>query len=565
VGIVIDISLASVSILLDDNHTDLEGHTVLAKLMAGEKVFDLGDVYAVRAIKSQTSSEEELPMGEECEAENVQTQVIIKTLRGHIPIEHVMRYLDNKSGDSPYEFELAHGKFTMADFYAYEGSDDILEKANLFASMVDSWKKKNVFQFERYRKPSKGKRVILDRKRPSGSHDYLIFGSNDYLGFSSHPAVLEAAKSAIDSYGFGSTGSSVSTGLSWEHGKLCALLSEMFGKEDCLLYNSGYAANVGILSAICRNKDLVLYDQLCHASIQDGLKMATAGGTTCLPYKHNDMNHLEHLLQENRSSYRGCLIVTEGIFSMDGYIAKMDEIVALAERYNARTFLDVAHDFGVIGENGLGAAEYHNVLDRVDIIMGTFSKIAGGIGGFCVSTKPVRDYIRLMSRAYVFSVSLPPSTVCAAYTALKIFQEDKSRLHKLQDNIRYFVAQLRGLGIKIESDHKSTICPVVIGDEEKLDRMAKVLYDNGIFVTPIVYPAVSRNMCRFRFTVTTDHDRSDLDYAILVLKLALSEVGLLPNKADESADNVYRIKKPTGSDKEDKPVAKDANKKGSVA
>ena len=402
--------------------------------------------------------------------------------------------------------------------------------------MKDSWVNKDSYQYERYRLPSKGKRVQLDRKKPNNKADYLVFGSNDYLGFAADDDVMNSAREAIDEYGFGATGSPISTGLSVEHDKLNKILAELFNKESSLLFNSGYCANIGILSALCRNGDLVLYDQLSHASIQDALLMASASGAKCIPFKHNDMGSLEKLLVENRDKYKGCLIVTEGIFSMDGYIAKIDEICDLADKYSARTFLDVAHDFGVLGENGLGAAEHLGVLDRVDIIMGTFSKIAGGIGGFCVGSEELRTYLRHMARAYVFSVSIPPSTARAAYTALKKFKEDKSRLKKLQSNIAYFVEKLRELGVDISADHKSTICPVVIGCEEKLDIMSRVLFDNGISVSPVVYPAVARSQCRFRFTVTTMHEESDLDYAALVLKMAYSEAEHLVAKQSSETD-----------------------------
>ena len=242
------------------------------------------------------------------------------------------------------------------------------------------------------------------------------------------------------------------------------------------------------------------------------------------------MEHLEELLIEHRSNYKGCLIVSEGIFSMDGYLARIHDICDLADKYSARTFLDVAHDFGVVGENGLGAAEYYGVIDRVDIIMGTFSKIAGGIGGFCVSSHAVRNYLRMMARSYMFSVSIPPATAAAAHTALKKFWEDKSHLHKLQSNIKYFVKKLQNIGVPIKSDHKSTICPVIVGSEDKLNIMSKVLFDNGVAVTPIVYPAVARSQARFRFTVSAMHEKTDLDYAALVLKLAFAEVELLESQ-----------------------------------
>ncbi len=524
-GVVVDISLASASFLFKGVVKDIEDHVAEAQITTQNETFSLGKVMVVRH-EVQSASLHIVSEEEDGTDRSGFTLIVVKALKDHIPLEHLMKYLES-DGQSPYEFELAHGKFTLADFYGYSGSDDILEKTRLLARMQSEWKQKHSYQYERYRLPSLGKRVRLDRLRPDGRDDYIAFGSNDYLGFASHPEVIKAAQSALAVYGMGSTGSPVSTGLSQEHRMLNEMLARMFHKPSSLLFNSGYAANLGILGALCREKDLVLYDRIVHASIQDALVFASANGATCLPFRHNDADSLESLLLEHRDHHRGCLVVTEGIFSMDGHIANLEKMVPLVKKHHARLFLDVAHDFGVIGENGLGAAEMYGVLKDVDIIMGTFSKIAGAIGGFVVSSEEVVEYLRVMSRPHIFTVSIPPSTAAAVNKALSLFWEDKSYLLKLKQNIRYFVRGLRSLGLPIDADHQSTICPVIIGDEAKLDIMTKILYDHGVSPTPVVYPVVSRDRCRFRFTVTALHDQSDLDYALVVLRMALLEVGLI--------------------------------------
>ncbi|MCX6128245.1 MAG: aminotransferase class I/II-fold pyridoxal phosphate-dependent enzyme [Proteobacteria bacterium] len=521
-GYVIDISLNAVSFVTVAPMLDLSDEPGIARIETPTQVFEIGKVVVVRSL---VRSEELRLVKDEAVLTNKSSVIVYKTLKDHIPLEHLMRYLE-AGGDSPYQFELAHGRYTLADFYAYAGSDDILEKTRLLWDMQESWRKKESYQYERYRLPSVGKRVVLDRSRPDGRHDYIAFGSNDYLGFAAHPEVIKTAQDALASYGVGATGSPVSTGLSEEHRKLNVTLKNIFQKQESLLYNSGYTANVGILGALCRDKDLVLHDRLCHASIVDGLVFASAQGATVLPFKHNDPVYLEAQLKEHRSKHKGCLIVTEGIFSMDGYIADLARIVPLARKYNARIFLDVAHDFGVLGQNGLGAAEYHGVLNDIDIIMGTFSKIAGSIGGFVVSSVEVIEYLRLMSRPHIFSVAIPPCIAAATNKALEIFMRDKSYLHRLQHNIRYFAKGLRSLGLPIDPNHQSTICAVVIGDEAKLEKMTGILYDHGLFPTPVVYPVVSRDRSRFRFTITALHDQSDIDYALLVIKFAMKEVGL---------------------------------------
>ncbi|MBC7659883.1 MAG: pyridoxal phosphate-dependent aminotransferase family protein [Chitinophagaceae bacterium] len=523
-GLLVDISLSGLSFLTSDDVGSIEDEVGKARLKVGTEIFEIGKVIVTRQRPfNQALSSSQLHDADD-EMRGMEL-IAIRTLSDYIPVEKFMKFLSN-DGKSPFEFELAHGKFTLADFNTPTGSDDILEKTLVITKMQEAWKKKGSYQYERYRQPSKGTRITLDMVRSNNRKDFLSFGSNDYLGFASHPEVIQAAKDALDEYGVGATGSAVSSGLSLEHKKLNNQLAGMFQKESSLLYNSGYTANVGIIGALCKDRDLVLYDKICHTSIQDGIIFATANGATCIPFKHNDPAHLESLLLEHRNKYNGCLVVTEGIFSMDGDIAALSEIVPVSKRYNARIFLDSAHDFGVIGENGLGAAEYHSVITEIDLIMGTFSKIAGGIGGFVVGTHESIEYLRMMSRPHIFSVSMPPSMAAAATKALQIFASEKEHLNTLKANIRFFVKGLRALGVPMSATHQSSICPVLVGDESKLEIMTGILYENGIHTTPVVYPVVSRSKCRFRFTVTALHTQSDLDYALLVLKMAFEKVGL---------------------------------------
>lgn len=510
-GAVVDsISLQSLRLIIDADLSQYLDSVVHATIVPSEGTeVEVGRMFVLRQNQA---------------TELLGRTLILKTLESSIPLEKFMYYLEIDSSDSPYAFELPHGKFTLFNFYNYQGSDDVLEKADAFHTMQKSWRQKDVYQFERFRLPSRGTRVELDRLRPNGQRDYLVFGSNDYLGLANHPRVVECAREALLQYGFGATGSPLTTGQTFEHIALQEQVARIFRKESALLYNSGYSANLGALSALGRKGDLILYDSLCHASIMDGLKLASEMGAKCIPFKHNDMIDLEKLLKAHRSAAAGCLIVTEGIFSMDGDLANLRDIVPMAKQYYARTYLDVAHDFGVVGETGIGVAEHYHVLDQIDVIMGTFSKIAGGIGGFCTAAESVIQYLRYMSRAFMFSVSLPPAVVCGVREALRIFSEDKTLLENLKSNIRYFVQGLRRIGINIPQDHCSTICPVMIGDEDTLSSLTKFIFDKGIHVTPIVFPAVKKGEARFRFTVTAMHTQSDLDYALLVLEMALKSI-----------------------------------------
>lgn len=426
--------------------------------------------------------------------------------------------------------ELSSNEFTLAHFIENEYTNvDLFDRIREFSVFHREWVRSDKYAYQNVRFLSKGNRVRLTRHRKSGRNDYVVMGSNDYLGLGAHPDVINAAQEAINLYGFGATGSPVTTGQSDLHLELCSKLAKIHKKDAALLFNSGYAANVGIITALTSTNDLVIADQLCHASIQDGMQMSRA---TCRFFKHNDVNHLRTILSRERANFNGCLIITEGVFSMDGDVAQLDQIYATAREFNARIMVDQAHCFGVVGPNALGVCDKYNLLHGTDIIMGTFSKICGGIGGFVTGSQDLIDWIRSFSRAHIFSVALPPSTVAAANKALDLFQNDKTLVENLRRNIKHFVQCLKGIGYhNISLDHESAVIPVVIGDETKMGVMHQSLLEDGIWCTPVVYPAVSRKNCRFRFTIMATHTISDLDYAVTCLEKAMLKVGFkFPDK-----------------------------------
>lgn len=434
--------------------------------------------------------------------------------------------LDFDDLDTAHEFELNHDFFNLSHFIENEYvNSDLFDRLRKFDVFRSRWEKSNKYGYKNVRVASKGERINLNRIRKKDRRDYVVMGSNDYLGLGAHSEVVKAAKDALDVYGFGSTGSPVTTGTTDLHNQLCEQIAKIHRKEATLLFNSGYAANIGIISAVTAENDLVIADMLCHASIQDGMQMSRA---TSRFFKHNDMTHLENILQKERNNFNGCLIITEGVFSMDGDVAKLDSIFQLARKYNCRIMVDQAHCFGVLGPSGLGVCDKFNLLRETDIIMGTFSKICGGIGGFVTGSTELIEWIRSFSRAHIFSVSLPPSTVAAVSKSLEIFTSNKDLLIKLKQNISYFVENLNQLGFSINPDHESAVIPLVIGNEAKLGAMYQSLLDDGIFTIPIVYPAVSRKNCRFRFTVMATHSKSDLDYATACIEKAMLKVDLKP-------------------------------------
>lgn len=415
--------------------------------------------------------------------------------------------------------ELSSDKFSLAHFVESEYSNiDLFDRMRKFDTFRVQWERSKKYGYKTVREASKGERINLSRIRKGHRNDYIVLGSNDYLGLGSHPEVVSAAHKALDLYGFGSTGSPVTTGTTDLHNELCEKIAKIHKKEAAILFNSGYAANIGIISAVTAANDLVIADALCHASIQDAMQMSKA---TSRFFKHNDTQHLEQILSKERENFNGCLVITEGVFSMDGDTAKLDEIYYLARKYNCRIMVDQAHCFGVVGPNGLGICDKYNLLRETDIIMGTFSKIGGAIGGFATGSVELIEWLRAFSRAQVFSVSLPPSTVAAVSAALDVFVNNKNILNNLHANIDHFVKSLESLGYKFTSKQESAVIPVVVGDEAKLGIMYQSLLDDGVLCIPIVYPAVSRKNCRFRFTMMATHSKSDLDYAIACLEKAM--------------------------------------------
>jgi glycine C-acetyltransferase len=458
------------------------------------------------------------------------------TIDSKIPVtESLSHFFEIDLSKNPTKMELDPNQFTLAHFAESEFNNvDLFDRVQKFADFHTQWEASPKFGYYTIRTESKGPRVNLARARKGNRRDYLVMGSNDYLGLAAHPEVLQACKDALDKYGFSSTGSPVSTGLTDLHVELCQTVSRIHKQEDTLLFNSGFAANIGAITALTNPNDLIVADQLCHASIQDAMALSRANSRF---FKHNSLEHLESILIRERQNFNGCLVITEGVFSMDGNTSTYDEIFQLARKYNSRIYVDQAHCFGVVGPNGFGITEKYNLAKETDVIMGTFSKICGGIGGFITGSKELIQWLRFFSRSQMFSVSLPPSTVAGVHKALDIFTRDKTILDNLRRNIQHFTSSLRTLGFNIHPNHESPIVPVIIGDEHKLGIMYQSLLDDGVWCTPVVYPVVGRRNCRFRFTLMANHTTSDLDYAVNCLEKAMLKSGFQPANPQNAIKN----------------------------
>ncbi|WP_298525246.1 aminotransferase class I/II-fold pyridoxal phosphate-dependent enzyme [uncultured Porphyromonas sp.] len=337
----------------------------------------------------------------------------------------------------------------------------------------------------------------------------LMFGSNSYLGLTNHPEVKAAAIAAVEKYGTGCAGSRFLNGTLDTHIALEKALAEFAGKEDAIIFSTGFQVNLGTISCLLGREDYIIWDALNHASIIEGIRLSPAKS---LRYKHNDMAALERRLQQCDPE-RIKLIVVDGVFSMEGDLCKLPEIVKLAEKYGASVMVDEAHGFGVLGDHGRGVCNHFGLTDHVDLIMGTFSKSFASIGGFIAGSKTTINYIRHQARSYIFSASCTPAATAAAHKSLEIMLREPERVIALQEKTAYCLDRFRKLGFEI-GNTATPIVPLFIRDNEKTFRVTAMLFEEGVFVNPVVAPAVAPEDTLIRFSLMATHTYEQLDEAI---------------------------------------------------
>ena len=349
----------------------------------------------------------------------------------------------------------------------------------------------------------------------------LMFGSNNYLGLANHPYVKEKVKAAIEKYGVGIGGPPLLNGYTKLHKELEERLAELKGAEDCLIFSSGYCANVGLVTAIMNEDSIILYDAYSHASFCDGIKMS---GARSFRFPHNDLRCLEQRLRNLRiNSEKDIYVGVEGVYSMDGDLAPLDSIVEICKRYNAYLIVDDAHGTGVMGKNGKGTAEHFNVEGKIDLTMGTFSKTFAVAGGFVAASKSIINYLRFFARSYMFSASLPPMVIATVLASLDIIENDKSILKNLKDNIIYTAEGLRQLGFNCNND--TAIFPLLVPEGMSVRKASYEFHKRGIFMNSIEYPAVPLSMQRFRISIMATHTKEDIDKLVEAIAEVWSEVG----------------------------------------
>lgn len=381
---------------------------------------------------------------------------------------------------------------------------------------------------------------IYDRAREAGIYPYfhklttgqdtvvemegretIMIGSNNYLGLTSHPEVIKAGVEALEKYGSGCSGSRFLNGTLDIHVKLEQELAAFLHKEAVMTFSTGFQSNLGIISAIVGRNDYILCDKENHASIYDGCKLSYG---KMLRYNHSDMQDLERKMQSVPKE-SGILIVTDGVFSMSGEICKLPEIVKLANKYNARVMIDDAHGLGVLGKHGRGTAEYFNLENQVDIIMGTFSKSLASLGGYMAASKKVIDFVKHSSRPYIFSASITPASVACALQALKILEREPERVQALADISNYMREGLKKLGVKI-IDSITPIIPIYTYDDTKAFMACKMLLERGVYVNPVITPATPPGMALLRTSYTATHTKEQMDKAMQEIKKVLDELGV---------------------------------------
>jgi glycine C-acetyltransferase len=356
-----------------------------------------------------------------------------------------------------------------------------------------------------------GRRTVI-REPEGNSHEVIMLGSNSYLALTTHPRVVEAAMKACEKYGYGMGAVSLYSGTTDLHRELERLIAEFYGTDDAILIPCGYSANVGIISSLCGPGDVIIADAYNHASIFDGCRLS---GAELKVYLHGNMKHLEKILRGLPDSSKGRLIVTDGVFSMDGDLAPLDEIVELAARYGARVMVDDAHGIGVIGPTGRGTAEAFGCMEKIDVNLGTLSKTPGAVGGYCAGSANMVQYLRYYTRTYFFSTSLPPPVVAGLIEVFKLLKEDRAGRADLWRNVRYMLDGLQSMGFDTGKT-ESAIIPIMIGDEDKMGRMNNDLRRNGVYTNVVTYPAVRRKECRLRLCVMNTLTKEDMDEALRV-------------------------------------------------
>jgi len=378
-------------------------------------------------------------------------------------------------------------------------------KVNVYAknSRSSKFKAMGIYPYFRPIESAQDTEVIINGKK------ILMFGSNSYLGLTNHPLIKEASKKAIDKYGTGCAGSRFLNGTLDIHIELENKLAEFVEKESAIVFSTGFQVNLGVISALVGRSDYLIFDEYNHASIIDGGRLSFA---KYFKFKHNNMNDLERLLQSlPKNGIK--LIVVDGVFSMEGDIANLQGITALSDKYNANIMVDDAHGLGVLGDQGKGTAAHFGLVNKIDLMMGTFSKSLASLGGFIASDNDTIDYIKHNARSLIFSASMSPASVASTLAALEILKNEPERISRLRHLTKYAIENIKAKGFDI-GPTETPIIPIYIRYDTKTFMFTNLLFHEGVFVNPVISPAVNSEASLIRFSLMATHTEKQIDFAI---------------------------------------------------
>ncbi|GAA5037996.1 8-amino-7-oxononanoate synthase [Marivirga lumbricoides] len=432
--------------------------------------------------------------------------------------------LDHLYFDISKNGEIDANKYSLYNFTG----DPKLEYAEWESrmDMMNSWftdmKSENRFLYER--ESLNGSKVVSQVVDPETKEvrEMLNFASNDYLNLTQDTRIWEKVKELSPQYGGGAGGAPLLSGTMRVINELAEKIAQMKGMESAIIYNSGYGANFGTIAGLLGHKDVAIYDMFAHASLIDGSR-----GANKKFFQHNDSTSLEKVLKASQNKYINKLVVVDGVYSMDGDIANLNEILDVAKYYGAWVLVDEAHATGVIGKTGCGTLEHLDLEGKVDIVTGTLSKAVGSIGGYVTASKRLVNYLKYTSRSFMFSTAPYIPSIIAAKEALNLITEQKAGVDKLWENIQYVKERLTAAGFNI-GNAETAIFPIIIGDDNKVKEMTYKLHQRDIFVNPVPYPAVPRKLTRVRMTVTAGFSREQLKYALDEVEIVGKELGVIP-------------------------------------
>ena len=390
------------------------------------------------------------------------------------------------------------------------------DKINELKQRTDKMKENGKFFYLKTVENASESRVFIDQK------EKIMFASYNYLGLIDHPKLKEAAINALEKYGTGTSGVRLLSGTTKVHEELEAKIAEFKEAEAAITYTSGYVTNLAVITSLYQRGDLIVMDKIDHASIIDGCILSGARHKTFL---HNDMNSLEQILADS-DDFVNKIVIVDGVYSMEGDVANLPEISRLAKKYNAKVMVDEAHSIGVLGKTGHGIEEHFGLKNAVDIHMGTLSKAIPSVGGYIAGNKDMIDYLKHNSRPFIFSAPLPPVTAAVAKAALEVIEDEPERIENLRKNMEKFRTGIRAMGYNI-GESVTAIVPLIVGNEEDTLELCKMVNEEGVFICPIIFPAVPRGTNRLRSHVMTTHTDRDIEEALDIFERSGKKLGII--------------------------------------